>query len=258
MLIFEEGAMKVIFTVVAVMATLTALPTHSAEIRQTIQACLAVLGHDPGSADGIFGQKTRAAIRSWQQSQELEPSGFIEAGQGDSILSECAAVASGDSSRKYGSGTRADENTISDKHDVELSTSLSVSQGEIIYEAGDFSGKDLSDLSFSLQYAARAKFVNSNLSGSDFADSNLFEADFTNADLRNVNFDYAYLKGAILTGAVLTGASLKGAVLDEANLLGAKLTAAQLAESIWTGAEIDEELKRQLASIQNNDNVAME
>ena len=60
--------------------------------RTQIQSCLRHLGFDPGAADGIFGPKTRAAIRSWQGSEDLIASGYFEGGQPGQILRPCEAI----------------------------------------------------------------------------------------------------------------------------------------------------------------------
>lgn len=46
--------------------------------RRNVQRDLALLGHDPGSIDGIFGRATRAAISDWQQSSDQTETGFLD------------------------------------------------------------------------------------------------------------------------------------------------------------------------------------
>ena len=45
--------------------------------RRQIQERLAAAGFDPGGVDGMFGPRTRAAIRSWQSSQGASPTGYL-------------------------------------------------------------------------------------------------------------------------------------------------------------------------------------
>ena len=45
--------------------------------RRLIQAGLALLGFEPGPVDGMFGQRTRAAIAEWQESQGDIPTGYL-------------------------------------------------------------------------------------------------------------------------------------------------------------------------------------
>jgi len=52
-----------------------ALPLSRSE-RVTLQADLARLGFDPGSADGILGSQTRKAVRTYQKSRGLIPDGY--------------------------------------------------------------------------------------------------------------------------------------------------------------------------------------
>ena len=61
----------------------------SRDERAGIQSCLKYEGHDPGPADGIFGSRTRAAIRSWQQSRGLEVSGYVNVNQASNMLDVC-------------------------------------------------------------------------------------------------------------------------------------------------------------------------
>jgi len=49
----------------------------SREQRIQVQQGLAVLGFDPGPADGLFGPKTRAAVWDWQNAKGLEATGFL-------------------------------------------------------------------------------------------------------------------------------------------------------------------------------------
>ena len=46
--------------------------------RREIQAGLQAQGFDPGGADGMFGPRTRAAIRSWQSSQGARATGYLD------------------------------------------------------------------------------------------------------------------------------------------------------------------------------------
>ena len=45
--------------------------------RQLIEGRLDQLGLDPGTVNGQFGNKTRRAIRQFQRSRGLEPTGYI-------------------------------------------------------------------------------------------------------------------------------------------------------------------------------------
>ena len=47
--------------------------------RRQIQQGLQAAGFDPGGADGLFGPRTRAAIRGWQSSRGRRPTGFLDA-----------------------------------------------------------------------------------------------------------------------------------------------------------------------------------
>ena len=47
--------------------------------RAAVQAGLRDSGFDPGPVDGVFGPRTREAIRSWQESRGLPASGWLDA-----------------------------------------------------------------------------------------------------------------------------------------------------------------------------------
>ena len=48
-------------------------------VRRNIQTALWALGFNPGVPDGVFGERTRDAIRSWQKSRSLPATGFLDA-----------------------------------------------------------------------------------------------------------------------------------------------------------------------------------
>lgn len=57
--------------------------------RRRVQACLAEREFDPGTPDGIFGPRTRNAIRAWQASQGWEESGRLNQSSARKLLEEC-------------------------------------------------------------------------------------------------------------------------------------------------------------------------
>ena len=58
----------------------------SGEERRLIQMGLASLGHDPGPADGVFGRRTRAALRAWQGSAGLDATGYLTREQSEGLM----------------------------------------------------------------------------------------------------------------------------------------------------------------------------
>ena len=46
--------------------------------RRQVQLALRSAGFDPGGADGLFGPRTRAAIRNWQSSRGGRPTGYLD------------------------------------------------------------------------------------------------------------------------------------------------------------------------------------
>ena len=57
--------------------------------RRRVQACLAEREFDPGAADGIFGPRTRTAIRAWQAARSREESGRLDQSSARTLLEEC-------------------------------------------------------------------------------------------------------------------------------------------------------------------------
>ena len=49
----------------------------SGSARRRIQSGLAIAGFDPGPVDGVFGSRTRQAIRQWQSQVGVSPTGYL-------------------------------------------------------------------------------------------------------------------------------------------------------------------------------------
>ena len=58
--------------------------------RRQIQLGLRSAGFDPGGADGLFGPRTRAAIRNWQSSRGTRSSGYLDGPQVEALRSRGA------------------------------------------------------------------------------------------------------------------------------------------------------------------------
>ena len=56
--------------------------------RREIQIRLSLAGQEPGGADGIFGPRSREAIRDWQTASSLPASGFLDADQLGMLISD--------------------------------------------------------------------------------------------------------------------------------------------------------------------------
>ena len=61
--------------------------------RRRVQEGLRAAGFDPGGADGVFGQRTRAAIRGWQSSRGARPTGYLDAASAAGLRSAAAGPA---------------------------------------------------------------------------------------------------------------------------------------------------------------------
>ena len=57
---------------------------HAGRLR--IQEGLSAAGFDAGAIDGLFGPRTRGAIRNWQTAQGLEATGYLDEAQGAELI----------------------------------------------------------------------------------------------------------------------------------------------------------------------------
>ena len=64
-------------------------------VRRQLQSCLKTAGFDPGTPDGLFGPRTRAAVRGWQAAQGregIEAAGYFAPGETDALLEACRTI----------------------------------------------------------------------------------------------------------------------------------------------------------------------
>ena len=89
------------------------------EQRVHAQRGLSLLGFDAGPADGIFGPRTRAAIRDWQDAKGLDATGYLTMGQADALAAvaleagESQEVEIDDAAAQETTGTAAESETPS-------------------------------------------------------------------------------------------------------------------------------------------------
>jgi uncharacterized protein YjbI with pentapeptide repeats len=102
---------------------------------------------------------------------------------------------------------------------------------EILVNA-DFSGRDLTDSSFTKANLKNANFKGSDLSQVSFFGANLEDTNLEGANLSTATLDSARLVQANLTNAVLAGAFAFGAQFDDAIITGADFTDVDLRDSV--------------------------
>ncbi len=60
--------------------------------RTEIQRQLGSIGYDAGVADGLWGSRTRGAIRAWQTANRKDPTGYVTAAQVNQIAAQAGKV----------------------------------------------------------------------------------------------------------------------------------------------------------------------
>ncbi len=88
----------------------------------------------------------------------------------------------------------------------------------------DFSGRDLSDASFTKSNIREADFRDATLIGVSFFGANLESTNLANADLRGAILDSARMTNANLDGARLEGAYAFATLFGGASIVGADFT----------------------------------
>ena len=119
--------------------------------RRRIQRGLTLLGFDPGPADGLFGNRTRFAVRSYQKEKGLAQTGYLDADSAKVLLaatppSDAApSPATEDSTSLPTSGRDAAKpgpSRVSDPTEIFLASGLSLSDWALLaedrLESGDY------------------------------------------------------------------------------------------------------------------------
>ena len=77
--------------------------------RRMVQHGLASLGYAPGTADGLFGKRTREAIRRYQGAKGLETTGYLTAEQSQALVALGAEAVRADEAERRETRRRADD-----------------------------------------------------------------------------------------------------------------------------------------------------
>ncbi len=96
----------------------------------------------------------------------------------------------------------------------------------------DFSGKVLTDASFTKANMRESNLSHSDLRGVSFFATNLEAANLEGADLRNATLDAARLSQANLSNAILAGAFASNAKFDGAIIVGADFTDVEVRDDV--------------------------
>lgn len=85
-----------------------AAQNQSPELVKQAQEKLSAAGHDAGEADGMIGPKTQAALKEFQQSKGLEPSGQLDRQTLAELgVSDATSASTGSSAASNSSGAGA-------------------------------------------------------------------------------------------------------------------------------------------------------
>jgi len=103
-------------------------------------------------------------------------------------------------------------------------TALALEYNKEILVGADFSGRDLTDSSFTKANLRQSNFSHTNLSGVSFFAANLESANLEGSDLRNATLDSARFIKTNLTNAILEGAFAANTKFDGAIIDGADFT----------------------------------
>jgi len=110
----------------------------------------------------------------------------------------------------------------------------------VILDNSDFSGRDLSGVSFQQSIVRQVNFKKSDVSGASFFDADLYGSDFTDAILKGTNLEAANLEKVNFENAILEEAYVSG----NTNLRGINIK-----NSDWTDTFVRKDQKQYLCSI---------
>ena len=88
-------------------------------LRRLIQQGLTNEGFDPGAPDGLFGPRTRAAIRGWQESRGVQVSGYLNGAEAELL-------------RAAGSPQRVELQSTASPPDVDLPAAPALSSASVV------------------------------------------------------------------------------------------------------------------------------
>lgn len=88
--------------------------------RTEIQRQLTSIGYDAGVADGLWGSRTRGAIKAWQRANRKDQTGYVTAAQVDQIATQAGQIApSGDGTAGAALEERLLSLTLAERSDLQ-------------------------------------------------------------------------------------------------------------------------------------------
>ena len=112
--------------------------------RRLIQQGLRNAGFDPGTPDGLFGPRTRTAIRDWQQSRGASPTGYLNGAEAELLRAAAAppptlaeappptrAVLAGDPSASSAAGPTGSAQLTPENHPDPPATTQATAPGQL-------------------------------------------------------------------------------------------------------------------------------
>ena len=186
--------------------------------RRLIQSGLAVLGFDPGPVDGVFGQRSRAAIGKWQASQGRPVTGYLDV-EATKILARIGIEAPPPSNRREASKQAAMETLTNalrmagEIDDHYSRAQLLVRISDVLVTAGDIP-RAMRSLSLASAAIERSEVEFNVYIGSSIAAVQAKAGDIRAALAIAERFEYDSDRGLVLTGIAASQAEagdVKGA-----------------------------------------------
>ena len=203
--------------------------------RRLMQTGLASLGFDPGSADGVFGRRTRAAITAWQKSVGIPATGYLDAAGARTLAKK--GIAAPPSGKKKHDATRAVMQTLvlamqaaGKIKEADDRAEALAEIGEVLAKAGDH-GRAARTFALAVEAAEKSEYL------SEYALAHIAKAQAAAGDIR----------GALSTAERISGDSWSLA-WALATIAGAQAAAGKIQEALAT-AERAPNLKKRAQAL---------
>ena len=153
--------------------------------RRLMQSGLASLGFDPGSADGVFGRRTRAAIGAWQKSVGIPATGYLDAGGARTLAKK--GIAAPPPGKKKNDATRAAMQTLGMAIRAAGKIKAAFLRAEVLREIGEVLAKARDDRRAARTFALAVEAAEKSEYGRSGALVSIAKAQAAAGDLRGAS-----------------------------------------------------------------------